>query len=275
MTHEPVFVNTAQQEFNYPAGEQNAYSKYEGKGGFPISSFAMRVAAAIHEGEANILLTDYLAPNSRMMIHRRVRERLQELAGFLEWDADPYLVITEAGRLVWMVDGYTTSDAHPYSRPVEVPDIGRVNYIRNSVKATVDAYDGETHLYVFAPDDPIISAYQRLFPDLFRPSADMPKDLRAHARYPETLFRIQAEIFRTYHMLDPQAFYNKEDIWDLALHTSRQENGSAAMEPNYVMARLPGEDKVEFLLLAPFTPRNKNNLIGLMMGRCDGTNLGT
>jgi uncharacterized membrane protein (UPF0182 family) len=274
VTHEPVFVHTAQQEFNYPAGEQNAYSKYEGKGGFPISSFAMRLAAAIHEGEANILLTDYLVPESRMMIHRRVRERLQELAGFLEWDTDPYLVITGAGRLVWIVDGYTTSEAHPYSRPVDVPDVGRVNYIRNAVKATVDAYDGETHLYVFAPDDPIIGAYQRLFPDLFRPSSEMPADVRAHARYPETLFRIQAEIFRTYHMLDPQAFYNKEDVWDLALHTSRQENGSAAMEPSYVMARLPGQDKVEFLLMAPFTPRNKNNLIGLMMGRCDGPSLG-
>ena len=152
-----------------------------------------------------------------MMIHRKVRDRLQALAGFLAWDTDPYLVITDAGRLVWMIDGYTTSDAHPYSRSVDVGDMGRVNYIRNAVKATVDAYDGETHLYVFAPDDPIIAAYQRLFPDLFQPGlAKCRADLRAHARYPETLFRMQAEIYRTYHMLDPQAFYNKEDVWDLA-----------------------------------------------------------
>ena len=130
-------------------------------------------------------------------------------------------MITDAGRLVWMVDGYTTSDAHPYSRAVEVPAIGRVNYIRNAVKATVDAYDGTTHLYVFAPDDPIIAAYQHLFPDLFLPASQMPADLRAHARYPETLFRVQAEIYRTYHMLDPQSFYNKEDVWDLALHAAR------------------------------------------------------
>ena len=125
-------------------------------------------------------------------------------------------MITDEGRLVWMVDGYTTSDAHPYSRSVDVPDMGRMNYIRNAVKATVDAYDGETHLYVFAPDDPIIAAYQHLFPDLFRRARKMPADLRRHARYPETLFRVQAEIYRTYHMLDPQAFYNKEDVWDLA-----------------------------------------------------------
>ena len=183
-THEPVFVNTAQAEFNYPSGDDNVRSHYEGKGGFPISSFPMRVAAAINQAEPNILLTDYFTSASRMMIRRRVRERLQELAGFLEWDPDPYMVITQSGRLVWMVDGYTTSDAHPNSRAVDLGDLGRVNYIRNAVKATVDAYDGETHLYIFAPDDPLIGAYQRLFPKLFRAESEMPADLRAHARYP-------------------------------------------------------------------------------------------
>ncbi|MBZ5724607.1 MAG: UPF0182 family protein [Acidobacteriia bacterium] len=274
VSHEPVFVDTAQEEFNYPSGEKNVVSRYQGKGGFPISSFAMRLAAAISEGEPNILLTNYLKPNSRMMIHRKVRERVQELAGFLEWDPDPYLVITDAGRLVWMIDGYTTSDAHPYSRAVDVPDIGRLNYIRNAVKATIDAYDGETHFYVFAPDDPIIGAYQQLFPDLFLPASRMPADLRAHARYPETLFRVQAEIYRTYHMLDPQSFYNKEDLWDLARHTTGQGAGTEPVTPTYVMAALPGEAKAEFLVLAPFTPRSKDNLIGLMVARCDGPNLG-
>ena len=243
VSHEPVFVDTAQPEFNYPSGEKNVTSRYEGKGGFPISSFLMRLAAAICEGEPNILLTDYLTPNSRMMIHRRVRERVQELAGFLQWDTDPYLVITDAGRLVWMIDGYTTSDAHPYSRAVDVPDMGSVNYIRNAVKATVDAYDGETHMYIFAPDDPIINAYRQLFPDLFRPESAMPADLRAHARYPETLFRVQAEIYRTYHMLDPQSFYNKEDLWDLARYTGGQGNGTEPVSPTYVMASLPGQDQ--------------------------------
>jgi uncharacterized membrane protein (UPF0182 family) len=273
VTHEPVFVHTAQKEFNYPSGEQNAYSAYDGKGGFPVSSFFMRLAAAIREGEPNILLTEYLKPESRMMIRRRVRERLQEVAGFLEWDTDPYMVITQDGRLVWMLDGYTTSEAHPYSRAVDAGDMGRINYIRNAVKATVDAYDGETKLYVFAPDDPLIGAYQQLFPALFHPASEMPADLRAHARYPEILFRIQSEIYRTYHMLDPQSFYNKEDVWDIALHSGAQ-GGTEPMEPSYAMAALPGESQPEFVLLLPFTPRNKNNLIGLMAGRCDGGRLG-
>jgi uncharacterized membrane protein (UPF0182 family) len=274
VTHEPVFVHTAQKEFNYPSGEKNAYSTYQGKGGFPVSSFFMRLAAAIEEGEPNILLTDYLTPNSRMMIRRRVRDRVQELAGFLAWDTDPYLVITSDGRLVWMIDGYTTSSAHPYSRAVDAGDMGQINYIRNAVKATVDAYDGETKFYIFAPDDPIIGAYQQLFPDLFHPASEMPADLRAHARYPEIMFRIQAEIYRTYHMLDPQSFYNKEDVWDVALHAAGQGGGTEPMEPAYAMATLPGGDRSEFVLLLPFTPRNKNNLIGLMAGRCDGSHLG-
>ncbi|MBV8902515.1 MAG: UPF0182 family protein [Acidobacteriia bacterium] len=275
VTHEPVFVDTAQDEFDYPSGESNVPTHYSGKGGFPISSVPLRLAAAIREGEPNILLTDYLKPSSRMMIYRRVPDRLRKLAAFLEWDSDPYLVITDSGRLVWMADGYTTSDAHPYSRSVEVQDIGRINYIRNAVKATVDAYDGETHFYVFAPDDPIIAAYQKLFPDLFQPASAMPADLRAHTRYPETLFSAQAEIYRTYHMLDPQSFYNKEDLWDLARHTTAQAQGNPeSVSPTYVVATLPGENQPEFLLLTPFTPRNKDNLIGLMVARCDGPNLG-
>jgi uncharacterized membrane protein (UPF0182 family) len=142
------------------------------------------------------------------------------------------------------------------------------------VKATVDAYDGETHLYVFTPDDPIIAAYQQLFPDLFRPASQMPADLRRHARYPEMMFRIQSEIFRTYHMLDPQSFYNKEDVWDIALHSGGQNGGATAMEPSYLMTTLPDEGQPEFMLMIPFTPRNKNNLIGVMAGRCDGAHLG-
>jgi uncharacterized membrane protein (UPF0182 family) len=274
VAHEPVFVHTAQEEFNYPSGENNVSSRYEGKGGIPISGFFMRLAAAIREGEPNILLTSYLTDNSRMMIRRRVAERLNELAGFLKWDPDVYLVITDSGRLVWMADGYTTSEQHPYARAIESPELGRMNYMRNAVKATIDAYDGETHLYVFAPDDPIIGAYQRLFPDLFRPADAMPADLRRHARYPETLFRVQAEIYRTYHMLDPQSFYNKEDLWDLARHTVGQNGGVEPVTPTYVVATLPDQPQAEFLLLMPFTPRGKDNLIGLMAARCDGAALG-
>ena len=270
--HEPIFMDTRQEEFNYPSGADNMHSVYAGKGGFPIASFPMRLAAAVDQGDFNILLTDYFTDRSRMMIRREVRKRLEYLASFLEWDTDPYLVITEDGRLVWIVDGYTTSDAHPYSRSVNLPDIGSVNYMRNAVKATIDAYDGTTNLYIFAPSDPIIQAYRNLFPTLFHPASEMPADLRAHARYPEILFRTQAEIYRTYHMLDPQAFYNKEDVWDIAAFT--QNGQREPMSPTYVVASLPHQDRPEFMLILPFTPRTKENLIGLMVGQCDGENLG-
>ena len=225
VTHEPVFVHTAQEEFNYPSGEQNASSTYEGKGGFPDLVVRHAARGGHPRGRAQYSAHRLSHAQQPHDDPPQVRDRLQELAGFLEWDTDPYLVITDAGRLVWMVDGYTTSDAHPYSRAVEVGDMGRINYIRNAVKATVDAYDGETHLYVFAPDDPIIAAYQRLFPDLSARSRNAGRPA-AHARYPETLFRVQAEIYRTYHMLDPQAFYNKEDLWDIALHAGGQSGGT-------------------------------------------------
>jgi uncharacterized membrane protein (UPF0182 family) len=274
VTHDPVFVHTAQPEFNYPSGSDNVFSRYEGKGGFPISSFGMRLVAAVAEGDPNILLTQQLTPQSRMMILRDIRERVEKLAGFLTWETDPYLVLTDSGRLVWTIDGYTTSGAHPYARRIDVAGIGPVNYMRNAVKATVDAYDGETRFYIFDPSDPIIQAYERLFPRLFQPESAMPADLRAHVRYPELLFRVQAEAYRTFHMQDPQAFYNREDLWDIAKTVRGQGQTAAPMAPTYVVASLPGENRAEFLLIIPFTPRNKDNLIGLMVARCDGQNLG-
>ncbi|HTQ54139.1 MAG TPA: UPF0182 family protein [Bryobacteraceae bacterium] len=274
VVQEPVFVHTAQEEFNYPAGADNVHSRYEGQGGVAVDSLLMRLSAAIREGDINILLSNPITSGTRMMIRRNIRERLETLAGFIAWDKDPYLIITDSGRLVWMNDGYTYSDSHPYSRAVNLSDLGDVNYMRNAVKATIDAYDGTVRLYIFAPDDPIIRAYQRLFPALFHPASEMPADLRRHARYPETLFRVQAEIYRTYHMLDPQAFYNKEDMWDLARYTAAQEGQPEPVSPTYVVASLPDQNKAEFLLLLPFTPRNKDNLIGLMLARCDGDHLG-
>jgi uncharacterized membrane protein (UPF0182 family) len=172
------------------------------------------------------------------------------------------------------VDGYTTSASHPYSRRLDLETLGPVNYIRNSVKATVDAYDGAVTLYVFDPSDPIIGVWQKLFPKLFVPASEMPADLRAHARYPEALFRVQAEIYRTFHMLDPQSFYNKEDLWDLARFVSGQNGQPQPVSPTYVVASLPGSDTPEFLLMTPFTPRSKDNLIGVMLARCDGEHLG-
>jgi len=274
VVHNPVFVDTQQPEFDYPFGADNKHSTYEGKGGFPIASFPMRIAAAVQQGDFNILLNTYFTDQSRMMIRRNVLERLQNLAGFLEWDHDPYMVINDDGRLMWMVDGYTVSNSHPYSRSIDFPDVGPVNYMRNAVKATIDAYDGTTNLYIFAPADPIIQAYRNLFPALFHPASEMPATLRAHARYPETLFSAQSQIYRTYHMLDPQAFYNKEDVWDIA-GTVRGQNGEREpMSPTYVVASLPDSDRPEFMLLLPFTPRTKDNMIGLMVGRCDGDHLG-
>jgi uncharacterized membrane protein (UPF0182 family) len=276
VTHEPVFVHTEQPEFNYPSGADNVFARYEGNGGFPVSSLPMRIAAAVAQADPNILLTGYLSPNSRMMIRRNVIERLRTLAAFITWERDPYLVVTQAGRLVWTVDGYTTSNAHPYSRSVHLEEVGAVNYMRNAVKATVDAYDGETRIYIFDPTDPMIRAYQQLFPRLLLPFSEMPADLKAHARYPETFFRVQAEVYRTYHMRDPQAFYNKEDLWDIS--RTVQGQGTAArpepVAPTYVVASLPGEDEAEFLLIISFTPRNKDNMIGLMVARCDGEHLG-
>lgn len=274
VTHEPIFVRTGQQEFNYPSGSENVHSRYDGKGGFPISSLGMRFAAALSEGDWNILLTSFLTPESRMMIRRNVAQRMEELASFVTWDPDPYLVITEKGRLVWMIDGYTTSAAYPYSRSVRMPDRAAANYLRNAVKATVDAYDGEVRIYVFDPADPIIQVYRQLFPKLMSTVEEMPADLRAHARYPEYLFRAQAEIYRTFHMREPESFYNKEDSWDLARYADTQEGNPVTAAPVYVMATLPGETKPEFLLMIAFTPRTKDNLIGLMLARCDGEHLG-
>lgn len=292
--HEPVFVRTAQPEFNYPSGSENVHNRYDGLGGIPVGSFAMRLVAAIAYTDPNIILTGSLQPESRMMIRRRVSERLETLAGFLTWDQDPYLVLTKEGRLVWMVDGYTTSNSHPYSHPVRTREAGRINYVRNAVKATVDAYSGETNLYVFDAQDPIIRAWQQLYPGLLKAATAMPAELREHARYPEWLFRIQAEIHLTFHMQDAEAFYNKVDVWDVANRQGssatrsaggedlspemleRLSAGKSNMAPTYVIADVPGQagDEPEFLLMLPFTPRGKDNLIGMMIGRCDGENLG-
>jgi uncharacterized protein len=270
---EPVYVSTSQPEFDYPSGSDNVHTEYKGAGGFSIDSPLIRLAAAINYGDLNTLLTDYFTKQSKIMIHRRVLERLSTLAGFVNWETDPYPVLDKSGRLVWIVDGYMTSSSHPYSRELSVSGIGDLNYIRNSVKATIDAYSGETHLYVFDPADPLIQAYRTLFPTLLEPESAMPADLRAHVRYPETLFSVQAEIYRAFHMRDPEAFYNRADLWDIA-KTSTGSGEATPVKPTYVVATLPGDNTPEFLLITPFTPANKDNLIGMMLARCDGPNLG-
>lgn len=275
LTHDPVFVGTDQPEFDYPQEDQNVTSSYAGQGGFPIHSLPVRLAAAIQQGEYNILFTGLTNENSRMMIYRNVSERLAHLASFIEWDPDPYLVITDEGRLVWILDGYTTSSVHPYSQPIRVSQFGRnINYIRNAVKATVDAYHGTTQLYLFDDSDPIIQAYANLFPSLFQPMEAMPASIRSHARYPELIFNVQAEIYRTFHMRDPTVFYNKEDIWDVGKSLAGDTGLAERMQPTYIVATLPGETEPEFLLMLPFTPANKDNLNGWMAARCDGDKLG-
>lgn len=270
--HEPVFVRTAQPEFNYPSGNENVHSKYAGKGGIPIDGLLMRFAAAVAEGDWNILLTTYLTPESRMLIHRKVVNRVDKLAEFVVWDSDPYLVIAGDGRLVWMIDGYTIHNRHPYSR--ETGGLRGVNYMRNSVKATVDAYDGSTVLYAWDEADPVLASYRNIFPKLFQPKSAMPADLRAHARYPELLFQVQSEIYQTYHMTNAESFYNREDPWDLAQTAESIDGSTGLARPTYLMATLPGDSKPEFLLLNTFTPRKKQNLIGLMAARCDGDRIG-
>ena len=274
-THDPVFVTTNQNEFDYPSGDQNITSSYEGQGGFPINSLWLRLMASIARTDYNILLTGNMNENSRMMLYRNVEERLSHLAGFIQWEPDPYLVITDDGRLIWIIDGYTTSNVHPYSVSLNVASFGRsVNYVRNSVKATIDAYDGTTTIYVFEETDPIIQAYRNLFPDLFKDKSEMPASPRQHVRYPTLMFEIQAEIYRTFHMRDPEVFYNKEDVWEVAKNLSGDTGLEAPMKPTYIVATLPGETEPEFLLMLPFAPRAKDNLIGWMAARCDGDKLG-
>jgi uncharacterized membrane protein (UPF0182 family) len=275
LTNDPVFVGTDQEEFDYPKEDQNVTSRYAGEGGFPIHSVPVRLAAAFWASDYNILFTGLTNESSRMMIHRNVSDRLKHLASFIQWDPDPYLVITDEGRLVWILDGYTTSNAHPYSQPLRVGRLNSsVNYIRNSVKATVDAYHGTTRIYLFDDSDPIIQAYANLFPSLFHSMEAMPASIRAHIRYPELIFNIQAEIYRTFHMRDPTVFYNKEDIWDVGKSLAGSGDTAERMQPTYIVATLPGETEPEFLLMLPFTPSNKDNLNGWMAARCDGDNLG-
>lgn len=270
---EPIFVNTKQPEFNYPSGSESVYTEHQGPGGIRVSP-ALRLAAAIEYGDPNIVLTDYLTPQSRMMIHRTITNRISTLAGFLRLDPDPYIVLTKSGHLVWMVDCYMTSDAHPFSRETQLGYQRPINYIRNSIKATVDAYTGEVNFYVFDPNDILVQAYWKLFPHLFKPESAMPSDLRAHARYPEALFSIQAQIYRTYHMRDPEAFYNRADLWDIAKIATNPGEPGSLVQPTYVVATLPGNNTPEFMLIIPFTPANKDNLIAYMAARCDGPYLG-
>jgi uncharacterized protein len=264
-------VDTRLKEFDYPSGDENVYNTYAGSGGLPVESFWRRLLFALKFGELKVLLSTDIQDSSRVMIYRNILERASRLtAPFLTYDHDPYLVVTTDGSLVWMLDGYTTSGQYPYSEPFG--DSG-TNYIRNSVKATINAYTGAVHFYVADPSDPLIQVYSGLFPGVFQPLDVMPEDLRAHIRYPEDFFTIQASKYATYHMTDPRVFYNKEDLWRVAQSAARGEN--APMSPYYTIMKLAEVGtKEEFILMVPFTPARKENMIAWMAARCDVPNYG-
>jgi uncharacterized protein len=268
LSNEYVIVRTKSQELDFPAGDQNVYSRYSGRGGVPIGGFLRKLAFAIRFGEIKILLSDDLTGESRVMMYRRVAERVRQAAPFLRFDHDPYLVIAADGRLVWIVDAYTTTDRYPYAQL----DRG-INYIRNSVKATVDAFDGKVVFYIADPSDPLIRTWARAFPGLFTPMDRMPEDLRPHVRYPEDLFSLQARMYGTYHMQDPQVFYNKEDLWNIPRMT--QDGRDHEMEPYFTIMRLPGEKREEFTLLTGFNPARRDNMIAIMAARADAPNYGS
>ncbi len=277
LTNTDVYVRTNQEEFDYPQGEANSFVTYEGSGGIRMGGFFRRLLIALDRGDlTKVPFSDDITPDSRLLMRRNIRERLTTIAPFLTFDSDPYIVVTNDGRLVWMVDGFTTSDSYPNSRHYRVGN-QRLNYMRNSVKATVDAYDGTVSFYVFDADDPIIAAYRRLFPDLFRDASDMPPTLREHVRYPELLLEVQAAVYGLYHMKAPDVFYNREDLWTVASEVRSNDpsqQASQSVEPNFVLMKLPGERALEFIGIMPFTPANRNNLIGWIAGRSDDPNYG-
>jgi uncharacterized membrane protein (UPF0182 family) len=278
LTSNDVYVKTKQQEFNYPQGQTNNLTAYEGTGGIPLGGFLRRILIAINEGDLTKLpFSDDITPQSRVLMRRNVRDRVTALAPFLTYEPDPYVVISDDGRLFWMLDAYTTSDSYPYSSHYLLNG-NSVNYMRNSVKVVIDAYDGTTTFYVFDPQDPVINAYRQIFPALFKDASAMPAALHKHVRYPELSLKMQAAVYALYHMTDPEVFYNREDLWTVATEVGLSETGAQTtqtMEPNFVLMKLPGESNVEFVNILPFTPANRNNLIGWIAGRSDGVHYGT
>ncbi len=278
MTNTDVYVKTRQQEFNFPEGQANNLTSYEGSGGIVLGGFLRRVLISFDRGDlAKVPFSDDVNAESRLLMRRNVRDRVASLAPFLTYDQDPYIVVGDDGRLSWIMDAFTSSDTYPYSTHNTL-DNQSINYMRNSVKVVVDAYDGTVTFYVFDSEDPILAAYRGIFPSLFKDAASMPAWLRKHVRYPELLLSLQAEVYGLYHMTNPEVFYNREDLWTVATETGMAEGGeqtTQAMQPNFVLMKLPGESGLEFVEILPFTPAKRNNLIGWIAGRSDGAHYGT
>ena len=267
LTNHYVIVKTNEPEFDYPTGDTTVETSYEPDRGIALSNPLRRLALAWHLGDRNLLISGQLRADSRVLMHRSLEARIRKVAPFLELDADPYLVVVDGG-LRWIQDAYTVSGHYPYSQ-----HIGAINYVRNSVKAVVDAETGDMTFYLIDGDDPIAATWARIFPDLFTPADAMPPEIRAHLRYPEGMFRLQAEQYLRYHIRDPRTFFIGEDLWAIPMEKFRQQE--QLIEPYYVIMRLPGEEREEFSLILPFTPRNKQNTIAWLAGRSDGEHYGT
>jgi uncharacterized membrane protein (UPF0182 family) len=279
-TDTTVYVKTKQQEFDYPQGDANASTVYEGSGGFEVGGFLRRFVLAWETDDLSRLpFADDVTPQSRVLMRRSIADRVHTLAPFLTYDTDPYIVVNREGRLFWLIDAYTTTDTYPYARHHDLEGAS-VNYIRNSVKVSVDAYDGSVTFYVFDKDDPVLSAYRNLFPALFRDASAMPEDLRAHVRYPETMLSAQADVYSLYHTDDAKVFFQREDMWSVARESVQKDKGETTeatpLEPYYALLQLPAGAKgeaeagTEFVNVLAFTPASRDNLIGWMAGRSDG-----
>ena len=259
-------VGTKVKELDFPKGNQNVYTSYQGKGGIPLDSFWKRILFAWTQSDVNILLTSYLQPESRIQIWRQVHDRVAQIAPFLQLDSDPYAVLSD-GRQYWIQDAYTVSDHFPYANPYTDGYGNDLNYIRNSVKVVVDMYDGTVSFYVMDPDDPVLAVYRRAFPGVFKDLSQLSGDLKQHLRYPEDMFIIQADKYRSFHMIPPQVFYNQEDLW---MFPQQKHAGTALpMQPYYILMKLPGTDELQYLLMTPFSPLNRDNMVAWMAARCD------
>jgi len=262
-----VIVNTKSKEFDYPSGEENVFTEYSGKTGVPLDSFLKKVAFAAYFQSMKLILSNDVTSQSKVLFHRNITERVHKVMPYLMIDADPYMVIADNGTLFWMVDAYTTSSRFPYSQPY-----GKgMNYLRNSVKITINAFDGSMAFYVADKEDPLIRTIDAIFPGTLQPLSGMPADLKKHIRYPLDIFDIQTQIYSTYHMEDPQSFYNREDQWEIPALGGPDK---PVMESYYTIMKLPEEKKEEFILMLPFNPKKKDNLSAWMVARSDGEDYG-
>lgn len=268
-TDDYVIVNTKQNEFDYPMGDMNVSDQYKGSEGIKINSWSRRLLLSWVLKDYKMILSTDITNDSQLLTNRNILDRAKKVAPYLNYDHDPYIVVGKDGGLYWMMDAYTFSDKYPYSQPYD--EAGN-NYIRNSVKIVCNAYTGEMNFYVADPGDPIIQTYQNIFPGLYKPLTDMPDDLKLHVRYPEDMFSIQADIYRSYHISDPAVFYNKEDFW--VIPTELTGGKEQPLAPYYIIMQLPGESSAEYILMMPYTPTGRPNMIAWMCARMDGAEYG-